>query len=279
MKKMTIAASGLDGLIGSRVRELLENEFNFIDLNIRIMDITNRDNVDEVINAHEFDIFLHLAAYTNVDGAEEQKDLAKKINVDGTQYICDAIQRKNKRMAFMSTGFIFDGEHPPYFEDSQPHPISYYGETKYLAEKILQNRAMIVRIDYPYGGHVSYKKDLVESISDELKKGNAMKGIVDQIFTPTLIDDIAYALKHLFQHFSPEIYHIIGADSVSGYDIMTTICDVFGYDRSLISETTYDAFYKNRALRPKKSIMRSKKNSFYSMKTFEQGLEYLRSHS
>lgn len=277
MGKTVIAASGLDGLVGTKIASLLKDDFDFVDLNVKIMDITDKEQVKDVINSYDFDIFLHLAAFTNVDASEENKPLAKKINVDGTQNIFDAVVTgKNKKMIYFSTGFVFDGKNPPFYENSKPNPISYYGQTKFEGEQIIKDKGMTIRIDYPYGGHVSYKKDILESIVNTLKEGKPLNGIVDQIFTPTHIDDIAYALKHLVNNFSPEIYHIVGADSISGYDIITTICDVFGISSEKVGKTTYDEFYKGKAPRPRNNTMKSVKNNFYTMKTFRQGLEFIK---
>ncbi|OGK16784.1 hypothetical protein A3H80_02425 [Candidatus Roizmanbacteria bacterium RIFCSPLOWO2_02_FULL_37_19] len=274
--KLIIAATGLDGLIGSRINTLLKNDFEFINIPESSMDITDKDKVNEIIGETNFDIFLHLAAYTDVDSAESKQEVVWKINVDGTKNIFEAVEEKGKKMVFISTGFVFDGEHPPYYEDSTRNPISFYGKTKYEGEKIVEGRGMIIRLDYPYGGKVSYKKDIVESIVSGLKQGKEIKGIIDQYFTPTLIDDVAYAVKYLFSNFSPKIFHIVGADSLTGYDIIHTICKVYGFNKDLIGKTTYSEFYKDKALRPKNSILKSKGNHFYTMKSFEEGLLYLK---
>lgn len=272
MNNLIIAATGLDGLVGSRIRELLKDEFEFLNLHEHMMDITDRENTFSVINDHNFDIFLHLAAFTNVDACEEKKDIAWKVNVEGTKNVYDAVQKKRKHFMFMSTGFVFDGEDPPYYEDSEENPISYYGKTKYEGEKVVKENGLIIRIDYPYGGHVDYKKDIVESLVDLLKTKKPFSGVVDQVFTPTYIDDIAFAIRHLAQNFKPEIYHIVGADPLSGYDVVQTIGKVYGLDTSHVTQTTYDKFYKGKAQRPKNSFMKSKNNDFYTMKTFEEGL-------
>lgn len=275
-KKIRIAATGLDGLVGSRVNELLEKDFDFIPLSQTQMDISKKDQVNAMLKQTPFDMFLHLAAYTNVDGAEREKQTVWDINVTGTTNVFEAVTSQNKPFIYISTDFVFDGRMPPFFEDSTPNPISYYGQTKYEGEKIVQDKAMIVRLSYPYRTHFENKTDIVRSIINALKEKKHLKGVIDQIMTFTFIDDIVYALKHLFKHFAPEIFHIVGGDNLTAYDAILAICDIFGFDKSLVGKTTYQAFYHNKTQRPKKGIIKSKKNNFYQMKTFEEGLKIMK---
>lgn len=274
--KIKVAATGLDGLVGTRIRTLLSESCEFINLPEDQLDITDREKTLSIISAAEFDVLLHLAAFTNVDSAEERKDIAWKVNVEGTKNVYDAVVGSGKKLIYISTGFVFDGQNPPYYEDSPTHPISFYGETKLEGEKIVKDNGVIVRIDYPYGSHVEYKKDLVESLIDILKDKKPLKGIEDQIMTPTYIDNIAHSIDYLIHHFTPQTYHIVGADSLSGLDIIHTIGKVFNLDTSHVVGTTYENFYRGKAARPKKSIMKSKNNTFFEMTTFEKGLEHLK---
>lgn len=272
MDKLKIAVSGLDGLIGSRLEELLKKYFHFIPLSINKMDIANRQQVFSTLKNINFDLFLHLAAYTNVDNAEKDKNLAWQINVDGTKNVFEAVCNKGKKFIYISTDFVFDGENSPFFEDSIPSPVSYYGLTKYQGEKIVKDKAMIVRLSYPYRTFYELKKDIVRSIIDILKQKKPIKGIIDQILTFTFIDDIAGALKYLFQNHSNEIFHIVGGDSLSAYEAILIICDIFDLDKRLVEKTTFDEFYQGKAKRPKKGTIKSKKNNFYKMKKFREGL-------
>jgi dTDP-4-dehydrorhamnose reductase len=272
MEKKIIAATGIGGMVGSRMMELLGSDFNIINLSIDKLDITNRNQVDSILKDIKFDYLLHLAAYTNVDKAETERNLVKKINVDGTKNLFDSASAMNKGMIYISTDFVFDGKNPPFTESSTPNPIGYYGKTKYEGENIVKNKAMIIRFCYPYRAKFDLKKDVVRNIIESLQNGQPIKGVVDQIFTFTFIDDIAYGLKNLLNNYKPEIFHLVGADSLSGYDAIITIADVFDLDVSKVGKITYDEFYKDRALRPKKSIMKSEKNNFYKMKTFREGL-------
>jgi len=267
-----IALTGASGLVGSRIIELLKDDFQFIDLPQKNLDITNKIQCHQVINEIDFDVFLHLAAYTNVDGAENQRDLARKINVEGTKNVFAEVNKKNKKFIYISTGFVFDGENPPYNEDSQPKPKSVYATTKYEAEEIVKNQAMIVRIEYPYRAKYDLKFDFVATVKKLLSENRAINMVTDNLITPTFIDDISYGLKYLFNNFQPSIFHLVGADSLSPFYAGLTIAKIFNLNKDLIKPITAEEYFKNKAVRPKLAVIKTINNNFYKMKTFKEGL-------
>jgi len=269
---LKIALTGSDGLVGSRIIELLKNDFQFIPLPQSQMDITNHDQVNQIISQTDFDIFLHLAAYTNVAAAETNKELCFKVNVEGTKNVFDAVNQKGKKFIYVSTDFVFDGKKPPYFEDSQVYPPGVYADSKYQGERIVNGKAMIVRIAYPYRAFFAPKRDFFRTFRSYLEQKKSLTMITDSLMTPTFIDDIAYGLKHLFNEYSPEIFHLVGINSLSPYDIAVLIAEKFNLDKSLIGKTTYEEYIKNKPGLPKLADIRSKKNNFWKMKTFEEGL-------
>ena len=97
MSKIKIAATGLDGLVGSRILELLTNKFDFTSIPQSILDITNRGDVKRILNDINFDFFLHLAAYTNVDGAETNRELCWQVNVTGTKNLLEQVISKKRK--------------------------------------------------------------------------------------------------------------------------------------------------------------------------------------
>ncbi len=270
---MKVAITGTSGLVGSRLVELLKNDFEFFPLSQQQMDITNKKAVQTTLTNLDFDLLLHCAAYTNVDGAEHEKELAYKINVEGTRNVLEAVLKKQKKFIYLSTGFVFDGLTPPYYEDSKPHPLGYYAQTKYEGEKVVNSQGMIVRIDTPYRASYAARTDFVRTMMKLLKEGKELKMIADLRITPTFIDDLASALKYLTTHFSPEIFHIVGSDSMSPYTMVLQIADVFSLNKNLVKQTTYKEFLKDKAKRPKFLDMKSKKNNFAKMRTLAQGLQ------
>jgi len=283
--KPRIAITGPDGLVGSRIIELLEDEFTFIPLLRADMDITDWDSVQRTFEDIDCDIILHLAAYTNVDGAETERELAHKINVEGTANILKVATAKQVKMIQISTDFVFDGTNPPYDESSKPNPTGYYGQTKLEAEQLLhkdpetqsqelKENAMIVRITYPYRlDDYKPRPDMIRGIRDALKNGRSIAGITDAIITPTFIDDIAYALEHLMNNFSNEIYHVVGDESLSPHDVFELIANHWDLDTGLITTTTYDEFFAGKAPRPKLGRTISRKNTFHPMRGITEILQ------
>ncbi|MEK7070721.1 MAG: SDR family oxidoreductase [Patescibacteria group bacterium] len=264
-----ILITGSTGLIGSRIIELLKNDFEFIPFQ---GDITKKEDVETCVLSQSFDLTLHLAGYTNVDGAETEKDLAHKINVEGTKNLYETVKEKSNKFIYISSDFVFDGTTPPYDEESKPNPIGYYGQTKYDGEVVVKNGAMIVRIAYPYRAEFKDKKDFMRSIKSLLEQEKEIKGITDSTFTPTFIDDIVYGLKHLMNNYSEEIIHLVGSQTLTPYDAFKHIAKTFSLNESLIKKTTYAEYFTNKAKRPQYSEVKSKKNNFYKMKSFEEGL-------
>lgn len=269
---LKIALTGANGLVGSRIVELLKNDFTFLPLSRQDMDITDNNEVNERLHRVEFDLFLHLAAYTLVDKAESEKELAYAINVRGTQNIYEAVTKKNKKLIYVSTDFVFDGRNPPYYEDSKPNPLGIYAKTKYEGERVVIDGGMIVRISYPYRAIFDKKKDFARSLTSALRQGQKINMIKDASFTPTYIDDIAYALKHLMNNYSSEIYHLVGSQSLSPYEAGKKICQAFGFNQNLVEPVSYAKYSKGKAPRSQYSVIKSTKNTFCRMRTFEEGL-------
>lgn len=273
---LKIAITGANGLVGSRIVELLKNDFEFIPLNrSNGFDITNLSHLTSEIYNLDFDFLLHLAAYTKVDEAETHKEEARKINVEGTKNVFEYVRQKNKKMIYISTGFVFDGTRPPYDENSPPHPLSVYGQTKYEGEKIVGSQGMIVRIEYPYRKEFTPKKDFVRTIKSLLANGQTVKAVNDILITPTFIDDIANGLKYLINNYSPEIFHLVGGSSMSPYEAAKMIAGHFGYDQNLIQSIPAREYFYGKAPRPQYATIMSIKNNFYKMKSFNEGLKYL----
>lgn len=273
---LKIAITGSTGLIGSRIIELLKDDFEFIELIWPQFDVAKKDQVWRNLKNLKFDIFFHLAAYTNVDTGDQEKKLAYSINVTGTKNVFEIVRDRKKKFIYVSTDFIFDGKHPPYYENSKPNPLSYYAQTKYEGEKIVNppagGQTMIVRYSYPYRAGFEPKRDFVRTVKHLLGNKKTLLMVTDSLITPTFIDDIVFAMKYLFTYFSPEIYHIVGGDSLSPYDAGKLIAKTFRLDTSLVQPISYKEYFKNKAKRPQYSEIKTKRNNFQRMKKFAEGL-------
>lgn len=274
MKRVVITGAG--GLVGSRILELLQDDYTFIPLSSSQMDITNIDSVNNALSHTSFDGILHLAGYTNVDGAENDKDLAYRINEKGTQNLVTVAHEKQKEFIYISTDFVFDGFTPPYNEDSLPHPISVYGDSKYKGERCIGDNGMIVRISYPYRAHFEKKKDIVRILKSVLEAKKPLTMVSDSHMVPTFIDDIATGLNYLLSHYTKSVFHLVGTQTVTPYDLALQIAKVFNLDSSLISKTTYESYFAGKAKRPKYCDIVSTKNTFCRMSSLEEGLHIIK---
>lgn len=272
---MKVAITGSTGLVGSRILELLKNKFAFIALKQPGFDLFDKLSITTSLDL-DFDLLLHLAAYTNVDAAETNRELCSAINIQGTQNLLSVVQAKHKPMIYISTDFVFDGNNPPYYEYSAAgnyNNLCFYGQTKYEAEQIIKNKAMIVRISYPYRKEFEPKKDFVRLIKFLLETQKEINMVNDSIITPTLIDDIALGLEYLINNFRPEIYHLVGSSSHTPYEAGQLVANTFALDTKLIKPISAQDYFKNKAKRPLNNTIRSNKNSFYPMSDFSSGLK------
>lgn len=258
----TVAITGSTGLIGSRIIELLSDRFTFLPLRMEDgIDITNKETLSSQPAARSFDYLLHLAAYTNVDKAESERELCHKINVDGTKNLLEICEAKGAKMILISTDFVLDGSTPePKNESAIPHPVGYYAQTKYEAEQVVKGKGMIIRITTPYRDDFPGKKDIVRTIRSLLEEGKSLTMIADNLVVPTYIDDIALALGYLIEHFSPEIYHVVGPEAISSYDLAMRIADKWHLNKSLITKTTHAQYGHGKAPRPQYGNIVSRKN-------------------
>ena len=274
MKK--IAVTGASGLVGTRIIELLSEKFEFIPISIKDMDITDKDSVQAHLKNLSYDLVLHLAAYTNVTGAESEKEKAYLINETGTQNLLEVALSAKKEFVHISTDFVFDGTNPPYTEKSVPNPLSVYGASKYAGEKVVGKNGMIVRFSYPYRSAFEPKKDIFRTVKSILETGKPVTMVNDSLMVPTFIDDIAGGLGYLMNNYSNEIFHLVGEDAMSPFALAKTIAHVFHLNESLVERTTYEEYFANKAKGPRYCDIRSEKNTFYPMHTFEEGLRIIK---
>lgn len=284
--KLTVLATGLSGLVGTRVQELLFPTIEFIDISLTTgIDITDKSQVEDIFKNSTAPVVLHMAAKTDVDSCEDDKILieggsAWLVNVVGTENIAQLAEKYGKRVVYISTDFIFDGTKDYYFEDDSPNPVNWYGVTKYEGEKIIRNydeNSTIIRISYPYRSIFPAKPDFVQRILQGIKKGQQVFGLTDHIFTPTFIDDIAIVLQLFLTHHLPGIYHVVGSSSLTTFEATKTIAKIFKLKTKIIPVIRSE-YFKSRAFRPFKLALRNDKikNLGIEMKEFKEGLKEIK---
>ncbi len=265
---MKILGTGLSGLIGTRIVELLSPSFQFEKLSLDTgIDITKKELVDAYIDKSDAPWVFHFAARTDVDGAEKEKSLKEKsptwiVNVAGTEYIAEACARTRKHLLYVSTDFVFDGTQDEYLETDTPNPQGWYATTKYEGEKltaVLGDHGLIIRIANPFRTDKFTKPDFVHKIIERLKNNQEVVAAKDQIFVPTFIDDIARAIKKLVEINAHGIYHVVGSQALSPFDAVQRIAKAFDFDSSLVKSTTFAQFFADRAPRPFHAYLKNDK--------------------
>jgi dTDP-4-dehydrorhamnose reductase len=287
--KIKILGTGLSGLIGTRITELLADKYRFQDLSLETgVDITDKGLVEKLIKQSDARIILHMAAVTDVDGCEEEVQSSKlkvqnnngmcwKVNVEGTRNIVEAADKYGKKLIYASTEFVFDGEAEFYNENSKPNPINWYGTTKYEAEHVIKNTLdnyIITRFAFPYRAKFE-REDIVRFFLNKLKRKEKVKAIYNWIITPTFIDDIAQALDILIQSNRNGLYHIVGSSSHTPFEIANLVAEVFKLDKSLIDAVKLEDIFAGKAKRPRRLVVENDKISKLGMKmrTLEEGLQ------
>lgn len=284
--KIPILGTGLSGMVGSRLVELLQDKFEFSDLSITSgVDITDSEKVMDFVKNSNTETILHLAAKTDVDSCEDDKILLEEgqawlVNVEGTRNIVESAKKYHKRVIYISSDFVFEGTKDFYTEEDMPNPINWYGVTKYEGEKILEESGIshtIVRLAYPYRANFPQKQDFVRRIIEAGKGNEEIKSLTDHFFTPTFIDDFAKALDILLQKELPGIFHLVGSQTLTPYEAVGEVFKIFGLQRNILPITRAE-YFRNRAFRPCRLALKNDKITKLgaSMCKFTEGLKELK---
>lgn len=284
---MNVFGTGLSGLVGSRIVQLLAPRFRFENASLETgTDITDAHAIAKVLRASPAPWVFHFAAYTDVQKAETTRaqgagSLPWQVNVEATKHIASICQQIHKHLLYLSTDYVFDGTKEEYSEEDTPNPQGWYAITKYEGEKYVRALGplgLIVRIANPYRASPVGKTDFVHKIRDRLRDGNRVEAADDQLFVPTFIDDIAMAIATLVDKNASDIYHVVGADAVSPFAAAQTVARVFGLNEALVVKITFAQFIARRAPTPQRAVLAHDKINKLGVrtKTFRQGLEEVR---
>ena len=248
-----IITTGLSGLIGSRISKLLAAKYYFYDLSLPQYNILDFKKIEKVFKEQtRAKIVFHLAAFTDVTAAWKQRGnkngLCYQINVVGTRNLVKLCRRYQKFLVFVSTDYVFDGRKElSYLEEDRPNPIEWYGQTKLLAEKEIQERLqdfVITRVAFPYRAYFTKKTDYVRKIIQGLEEKNLYPMFTDQIITLTFIDDLAFGFDQIFKKKPRGIFHLVGSDRLSPYQIARQVAEIFGFSESLLKKGSLAQYQK-----------------------------------
>lgn len=291
---MRILVTGANGLLGQKLVELILTTDDYLIATAKSklvlplpkgefhpMDITLRDQVVDVITKAQPDVVINTAAMTNVDQCELEKEKCWLNNVTAVEYVVEACQKAKCRLIHLSTDFIFDGTYGPLDEEAIPNPVSYYGESKWAAEKIVQKSGLewaIARTVLVYGVTKDMSRsNIVLWVKKSLEEGKTINVVNDQWRTPTLAENLAMGCYLMATKNAIGIYNISGDEMMTPYDIAMATAEFFGLDKSLINQTDSSKF-KQAAKRPPKTgflINKAKQNLGFKPSSFLAGLARL----
>jgi dTDP-4-dehydrorhamnose reductase len=187
---------GSNGMLGSDLCKVFPDAVKLIHQDL---DITDRDQVIESILKIKPDVVINAAAYTNVDGCEDNKELVFQVNGSGPGHIAEACAKAGAALVHFSTDYVFDGSKKEYVESDIPDPINVYGHSKLLGEKkIIENMDdyRIVRISWLFGVHGKNFVGTMLKLSQEME---SVKVVNDQFGKPTYTMDLANKTKEIIE--------------------------------------------------------------------------------
>lgn len=242
------------------------------------MDISKLDEVLSIFEKEQPEVVIHTAAMTNVDQCEDDQEGCLKLNVEAVQYIISACSTYNAHLIHLSTDFIFDGKEGPLDESAEAAPVSFYGDSKWRAEKLIQASTVphaILRTVLVYGvAENMSRSNIVLWAKGALEKGAPITVVDDQFRTPTLAEDLAQGCILAAKQKAQGLYNISGPDFYSIIDMVREIARFWNLDESLISPVSSSTL-NQRAQRPPKTgfiIDKAKSDLGYAPHSFQDGL-------
>ena len=248
------------------------------------LDITDKEQINQVFEKYKPDALINTAAMTNVDACEVQKENCTKMNVDAVAYLIEACRKFNTHFIHLSTDFVFDGlKGSEYSETDKPNPESFYSKSKYEGELLLQNSGLkwaILRTIIIYGVVDDNKRsNLVLWTKNSLEKKQKINVITDQFRAPTLAEDLAEACVQAALKGATGIYHVSGEETRSIIEWVNITADFFHLDKSFINPVT-TASLNQPAKRPPVTgfiIDKAKRDLDFQPHSFLEGLEIVKS--
>lgn len=274
--EMKVLVTGVKGQLGyDVVNELSKRGHIAIGTDIEQMDITDAESVRKVIEGDMPDAVIHCAAYTAVDAAEDNEDICRKINVDGTQNIADICKKNDIKMVYISTDYVFNGEgERPWEPSDERKPLSVYGKTKCEGELAVQNtleKYFIVRIAWAFGVNGN---NFVKTMLKLGKTRDSLTVVNDQYGSPTYTFDLARLLVDMVETEKYGVYHATNEGICTWYEFASEIFRQA--DLKLAVTPVISDEYPTKAKRPFNSRMSKEKlteNGFEKLPTWQNALE------
>lgn len=261
---MKILVTGAGGQLGKALMEnsaAVGHELILTDAvrrdGMEVLDVTSRDDVEAFVSAHAIDAVVNCAAYTDVNGAEDDEQKAELINSYAPSVLAEAVRKAGAVLIHISTDYVFDGNgNKPYSETDEPSPISVYGKTKLAGDMAVSASGcsyIILRTAWLYS---CVGRNFFNTIVDRTAGQPHIKVVADQVGTPTYAPDLAAAIFHILETGvagKEGIYNYTGEGLCSWYDFAVAICKGVGHICHISPCHTSD--YPSKAARPHYSVL------------------------
>lgn len=279
---MKYLITGYNGQLGYDIkRELISrgvNETSILAVDKDEMDITNREQVFNVVKEFNPDVIFHCAAWTAVDKAEDMKDLVNEVNVIGTKNITDASIETDSKILYMSTDYVYDGTKDGiYVETDNVNPKSVYGETKFLGEEEVRRnpKHYITRISWVFGINGNNFIKTMLKLSEKL---NELNVVDDQIGSPTYTVDLSHLLVDMANTDKYGTYHVTNDNYCSWAEFAEYIFKINKKNvkvNKVSTEQYLEITGTKQAYRPRNSKLSKEKleSNFYKLPTWEDATE------
>ena len=260
---MRILITGVKGQLGhDLVNEMEKRGLTPVGVDVEEMDITDRAACERVIAEANVEAVMHCAAYTAVDAAEDQIELCRRINAEGTKNIAEICKRLDLKLMYISTDYVFDGQGTrPWKPDDERHPLNVYGQTKYEGELFVEQlveKFFTVRIAWVFGVN---GKNFIKTMLRLGKERGAVTVVDDQIGSPTYTYDLARLLVDMIQTDRYGRYHATNEGLCSWYEFACEIFRAAGMESVKVTPVPSSGYPASKAKRPMNSRMSKEKLS------------------
>ena len=272
---MRILVAGKNGQLGKSIQKIVntgtkidnnQSPNDFIFVGREELNLSSESSISHYFDNNKFDIIINCAAYTQVDRAEQEAELASQINHLAVKKLASIASNQQARLIHISTDYVFDGEsNKPYLETDTPNPINVYGKTKLAGEKALQTEmpmnAIIIRASWIYS---EYGNNFVSTMHRLGKERDELNIVSDQIGSPTYAADLADAILEIIMHKkfrdlgqTTQIYHYSGESEISWYEFAKEIFKIEKIECEVNPVSSQQ--YPTPAKRPRNTIMKKDK--------------------
>lgn len=250
-----IVVTGADGMLGSEVVDALADTHEVVGVDLGELDITDEEATRSLLVGVAPDCVVNCAAYTDVDGAEAERELAFEVNARGAGNVARAGAEAGAFLVHVSTDYVFDGTKAgPYTEGDRPSPINVYGESKLEGEREIERASvdsLIVRTAWLYGHR---GRNFVEFVLDAAAEARPLRIVEDQRGAPTNARDLAIVLRELVVRRPRGVIHATNSGSCSWFEFAGEILGAAGC-RDIVAEPIASAALDRPAPRPHNSVL------------------------